>query len=179
MLRLDKERLRPFFVFDECVCCVDNRSLFSIFSMLEEQVKQDIIVAMKAKDDVSKDALRMLSAALKNEAIARRGVLSAEQELAVLLREVKRVRESIDEFRAAGRDDLVHAAQAELGVYERYVPTQMTDDELKQIVQGVIGEVGATSGADIGRVMSAVMPKVKGQADGNRVRAVATTLLGS
>ncbi|WP_258871078.1 GatB/YqeY domain-containing protein, partial [Halobacillus trueperi] len=89
--------------------------------------------------------------------------------LTVLSREVKQRNDSLHEFKEAGREDLVEGLEREIEILQVYMPKQLTDEELKQVVDETIQEVGATSKSDMGKVMSAVMPKVKGKADGTKV----------
>ena len=98
-------------------------------------------------------------------------------EIAVLQRERKRRMESAEAYRDAGRDDLAGAEEREAQVIDEYLPEQMPEDELRKIVQDAIAEAGATSQRDMGKVMSAVMPQVKGRADGKRVSAVVQEVL--
>ncbi len=95
--------------------------------------------------------------------------LTEDEELTVLSREMKQRKDSLHEFEKAGRDDLVEKLRTELTVVELYMPEQLSEEELTEIVKKAISEVGATSKAEMGKVMSAVMPKVKGKADGTLV----------
>lgn len=98
-------------------------------------------------------------------------------EIAVLQRERKRRLESAEAFREAGRDDLADAEEREAQLIDAYLPEQLSDDELRAIVGDVVAETGAASPKDMGKVMSAAMPKVKGRADGKRVSAIVKELL--
>lgn len=158
--------------------CVILLIVINNLNMLQETIKVDMIVAMKERNELVKQALRMLSAAMKNESIALKRELTVEDEIKVLSREVKRLREGAEEFAAAGRDDLAAGAKAELTVYEKYMPAQLSDEDLEGIVQGVVAEVGASSMADMGRVMGTVMGKVSGQADGGRVKNIVQKTIG-
>ncbi len=145
--------------------------------MLQETIKTDLVAAMKAGDDVKKSVLRQLMTALKNEAISLKKDLSEDDELAVVKREVKRLKEGIVEFEKADRADLADAAKAELVVLAVFMPAQMSDEELESKVKVVVEKSGATSAADMGKVMGAVMKEVGGQADGGRVREMVAKLL--
>ena len=145
--------------------------------MLQETIKTDLIAAMKAGDEVKKSTLRQLMTALKNEAISLKRDLTEDDELGVVKREVKKLKEGIVEFEKANRQDLADAAQAELTVLEVYMPAQMSDEELEAKIKEVIEQVGATSDADMGKVMGAAMKAVGSGADGGRVRDVVTRLL--
>ncbi|MGX1263681.1 uncharacterized protein YqeY [Rossellomorea marisflavi] len=135
----------------------------SLLDRLNDDMKQ----AMKNKEKEKLSVIRMLKASLQNEAIKfGKQQLSEDEELTVLSREVKQRKDSLQEFQNAGRDDLVEKLQAELTYVEIYMPKQLSEEEVSAIVQETVAEVGASSKADMGRVMGAIMPKVKGKADG-------------
>ncbi|MBC1357700.1 GatB/YqeY domain-containing protein [Listeria booriae] len=138
----------------------------SLLNQLNEDMKQ----AMRAKEKDKLSVIRMLKAALQNEAI-RLGTddLSPDDEVTILSREMKQRRDSLNEFEKAGREDLVDQLEQEIVIVEGYLPKQLSEEEIAEIVKVTIEEVGATSPADFGKVMTAVMPKVKGKADGNAV----------
>ncbi|WP_226583146.1 GatB/YqeY domain-containing protein [Halobacillus litoralis] len=137
---------------------------------ITDRLTQDMKTAMKARDKEKLSTIRMVRASLQNEAIKLgKDSLSEEEELTVLSREVKQRNDSLHEFKEAGREDLVEGLEREIEILQVYMPKQLTDEELKQIVQETVEEVGATSKSDMGKVMSAVMPKVKGRADGSKV----------
>ncbi|MFK2824412.1 GatB/YqeY domain-containing protein [Bacillus sp. B190/17] len=137
---------------------------------LLERLNDDLKQAMKSKEKEKLTVIRMLKASLQNEAIKLGSEgLTEDQELAVLSREVKQRKDSLHEFEKAGRADLVSKVQTELTYVNIYMPEQLSDEELETIVQETIVEVNASSKADIGKVMSALMPKVKGRADGGLV----------
>jgi hypothetical protein len=144
-----------------------------------DQLNDDMKAAMKAKDKDRLTTIRMIKSTIQNEEIAKGSTLDADEELAILSREKKQRLESLEEFKKANRDDLVEKIEAELEVVDQYLPQQLTDDEVKQIVQETIDEVGAESMKDMGRVMSAVMPKVKGRTDGGKVNQLVKEILSS
>ena len=125
--------------------------------------------AMKNKEKDKLSVIRMVKASLQNEAIKLGTELSEDAELTVLSREVKQRKDSLHEFDKAGREDLVEKLRTELAVVELYLPKQLSEEELSEIVKETISEVGAKSKAEMGKVMSAIMPKVKGKADGSLV----------
>src|SRR5690606_33219357 len=125
--------------------------------------------AMKNKDKEALTVIRMIRSALQNEAIKKNGPLHEEDERAVLSKELKQRKDSHQAFDKAGRHDLVKKLEFEMKVLETYLPKQLTNEELEQIIQETIAEAGATSKKDFGKVMSKVMPKVKGRADGKIV----------
>ncbi|WP_082233793.1 GatB/YqeY domain-containing protein [Halobacillus massiliensis] len=137
---------------------------------ITERLTQDMKTAMKARDKKTLSTIRMVKASLQNEAIKLgKDELSEEEELTVLSREVKQRKDSLHEFKEAGREDLVEELNEEIKILQVYMPEQLSDSELEQIVQETIQEVGASSKADMGKVMSAVMPKVKGKTEGSKV----------
>ncbi|MBP0723590.1 GatB/YqeY domain-containing protein [Bacillus sp. RG28] len=146
---------------------------------LLERLNQDMKQAMKEKNKDKLTVIRMVKASLQNEVInlGNNVTLSADQELTILTREVKQRKDSLLEFEKAGRQDLVDKIKQELLILEEYLPQQLSEDELLEIVKVTISEVGATTKADMGKVMSAVMPKVKGQADGSSVKNAVASLL--
>lgn len=136
---------------------------------LDQTLLNDMKQAMKNKDKETVSVIRMLRSALQNEAIKKNGSLSEEDELAVLSRELKQRKDSLQAFDKADRHDLVEKLEFEIKVLQNYLPKQLTNEELEQIIQETINEVGASSKKDFGKVMSTVMPKVKGRADGKIV----------
>ena len=133
---------------------------------LSEQIMSDMKEAMKARDKVRLNTVRMIKSALMNEKIKAGHDLTAEEELTVLSREKKQREESIDEFTKANRKDLADETKQELAIVESYLPKQMTEEELNQSVSSAIAEVNAQGKSDFGKVMKVLMPKIKGKADG-------------
>ncbi|EOL43253.1 GatB/YqeY domain-containing protein [Enterococcus caccae] len=140
-------------------------------------LNDDIKTAMKSKDKDTLSVLRMLKAAIQNEQIKTNRDLDGEEELSVLSREMKQRRDSLSEFEKAGRDDLADKVKIEITIVEKYMPKQLSDEEIRQIVQRVIDQTGATSSKEFGKVMAAVMPQLKGKADGNQVNTIVKELL--
>lgn len=136
---------------------------------LLERLNSDIKQAMKNKEKEKLTTIRMIKASIQNEAIKLGSELSEEEELTVLSREVKQRKDSLHEFEKAGREDLAEKIRAELQYVELYMPEQLSEEEVTEIVKQAISETGASSKAEMGKVMSAVMPKVKGKADGSLV----------
>ncbi len=137
---------------------------------LLERLNNDMKQAMKSKEKDKLSVIRMVKSSLQNEAIKLGNAeLSEEEELTVLSRELKQRKDSLHEFEKAGREDLAEKLRAELAVVELYMPEQLSEDELAEIVKATISETGATSKAEMGKVMAAIMPKVKGKADGSLV----------
>ncbi|MFC0298259.1 GatB/YqeY domain-containing protein [Geobacillus jurassicus] len=138
----------------------------SLLDRLNDDMKQ----AMKNKEKEKLSVLRMLKAALQNEAIKLgKSPLSEDEELTVLSRELKQRKDSLQEFENAGRSDLVEKVKTEIDIVQSYMPKPLTEEELRELIEQTIKEVGASSKADMGKVMGAIMPKVKGRADGSLV----------
>ena len=133
---------------------------------LSEQIMSDMKEAMKARDKIRLNTVRMIKSALMNEKIKAGHDLTAEEELTVLSREKKQREESIDEFTKANRKDLADETKQELAIVESYLPKQMTEEELNQAVSSAIAKVNAQGKSDFGKVMKVLMPKIKGKADG-------------
>jgi uncharacterized protein len=136
---------------------------------LLERLNNDMKQAMKNKEKDKLSVVRMIKASVQNETIKLGHDLSEEDELTVLSRELKQRKDSLHEFEKAGREDLVEKIRIELTFVELYMPKQLSEEELSEIVKSTITEVGANSKAEMGKVMAAIMPKVKGKADGSLV----------
>ncbi|MEK5441782.1 MULTISPECIES: GatB/YqeY domain-containing protein [unclassified Fredinandcohnia] len=137
---------------------------------LLERLNNDMKTAMKNKEKDKLSVIRMVKAALQNEGIKLgTNELSEEAELTVLTRELKQRKDSLREFSNAGREDLVNKIQTEIEILEVYLPEQLSEEELVEIVKATVQEVNASSKADMGKVMAAIMPKVKGKADGSLI----------
>ncbi|MCP8967171.1 GatB/YqeY domain-containing protein [Ectobacillus ponti] len=145
----------------------------SLLDRLNDDMKQ----AMKNKEKEKLSVIRMVKAALQNEAIKLQRPLTDEDELTVLTREGKQRKDSLLEFEKAGREDLVDKIKGEIAILETYLPEQLTEEELTAIIRGVIEQLGASSKADMGKVMGAVIPKVKGKTDGSLVNKLVSQLL--
>lgn len=137
--------------------------------MLREKIAEDMRAAMKARESTRVATLRMAMAAVKNAQVEAGHELDDDEVVGVLTKEAKKRRESISAYQDAGRDDLVEVETAELAVLEVYLPEQLSDEELSEIVDAAIAEAGASDATEMGRVMKLVMPKVRGRADGATV----------
>lgn len=140
--------------------------------MLQQDLTNDLKTAMKAHDKIALDTIRMIKASLKNAEIAAGHELTADEELQVLATEMKQRKDSKAEFEKGGREDLIEKLDAEMAIVEKYLPAQLSRDEISAIVDETIAEVGASSKADFGKVMKTLMPKVKGRADGATINAL-------
>jgi len=145
---------------------------------LSERLNEDMKTFMKSGDKFALSVVRMLRSAVKNAEIDARKTLSDAEVLDVLAREVKQRKDALQDFEKAGRTDLAEQAKAELEIIQRYLPQPLTEEELTRLVEETIRETGASSKADMGKVMGALMPKVKGRADGKQVNAVVQRMLG-
>ncbi len=146
---------------------------------LTEQLQADMKTAMRGGDTHRRDTLRMVIAAAQNAAKEKRQPLTDEEALEVITREVKKRRESIEAFHAAGRDDLADKEQAEIEVLSPYLPEQLGEEEVRALVVAAVAATGASSPRDMGRVMSQLMPTVKGRADGKLVSRLVNEELAS
>jgi len=144
---------------------------------LSERLNEDMKQAMKSQDKFKLSTIRMVRAAIKNLEIDLKRTLNDEEVLEILGREIKQRKDSLQEFTKAGRDDLAVNLKAEIELIGQYLPVQLTEEEIKVIVQQTIQETGASSKADMGKVMSALMPKVKGRADGKIVNQTVSQFL--
>jgi uncharacterized protein len=137
----------------------------SLIARIEDELKQ----ATLARDAERRDALRLILSALRGAEKELQRPLKDDEELQVLQRERKRRTEAAEAFRAGDRDEQAEAEERELAVLEEFMPTPLSEEEIEEIVDDVIAEVGATSMRDLGRVMADVMPQVAGRADGSTV----------
>lgn len=144
---------------------------------LLDTLKSDMIKAMKARDKDTLSVVRMLKAAVQNEQIEVGHDLTPDEEIGVLNREYKQRKESLAEFKKAGRDDLIAKTEAEMKVVEKYLPKQLSDEEVKAKVEEIIKQLNASSMKDFGKVMGASMKALKGQADGQLVNKTVKSLL--
>jgi uncharacterized protein YqeY len=138
---------------------------------LKARLQADLNTAMKARDELTTATLRMALTAVTTEEVAGKQAreLSDDEVLKVLAREGKKRREAAEAYDAAGRDELAARERAEGGVLERYLPTQLDDAELSELVRAAIAEAGASGPQQLGAVMKLVQPKVAGRADGRRI----------
>jgi uncharacterized protein YqeY len=135
-------------------------------------IEDEIKGAMKARDGDRRDALRLILNALKSSEKELQRPLSEDEELQVLQRERKRRVEAAEAFRSGGREAQAEAEERELAILEEFMPAPLSEEELVDIVDDVIAEVGATSMGDLGRVMADVMPQIAGRADGSVVSQI-------
>lgn len=141
-------------------------------------VRAAMVEAMKAKDKERKDSLSMLLSALKNAEIDKRSPLTEEEENAVVKKEIKQTKETL-ETAPADRTDIIEEAKKRMAVYQEFAPADMTVDQIKKIIQGVLAELGIETAApkDKGKIMKVLMPLVKGKADGKVVNEVLAEMM--
>jgi len=139
---------------------------------IKERLKEDMKEALKAKDKVRLSTIRMLQSLIKNAEIEKRGELSEEEVISLLMKYAKQRREAIELYEKGGRQDLVEKERKELEIVESYLPKQMDEEEIRELVKEAIKATGASSLKDIGKVMQYLMPKVKGRADGSTVSKI-------
>ncbi|MCL6549336.1 MAG: GatB/YqeY domain-containing protein [Alicyclobacillus sp.] len=144
---------------------------------LSQRLSDDMKQAMKDKDKLRLSVIRMVRAAVRNREIEIGAELSDEEVLAVIEKELKQRRDSLQAFESAGRTDLAAEAKAEIAVLTEYLPEQLTEDQIRQLAQEIIAQVGAVGKSDIGKVMSQLMPKIRGKADGRLAQQVVQSLL--
>lgn len=149
--------------------------------LLSEKISTDLTAAMKARDSETTATLRIAVAAIRNARVAEghTGEVTDEEVLELLAREAKRRAEAAEAYEAAGRDELAAKELRELEILRRYLPAELGDEELAAIVDEAVSATGAQAPGDLGKVMSAVMPRVKGRADGKRVNALVRERLGA
>lgn len=149
--------------------------------MVKDQLTADLKEAMRAKDAVRLRTIRSLRAALLEKEIAERtggeAELTEAQEQAVLQKQAKQRRDAIEQYEAAGREDLAAKEREELAVIETYLPEQLDDEAIRTVITALIAETGATSMRDIGKVMGPAVQKLKGRADGRRINEIVRALL--
>ena len=143
-----------------------------------DEVRSAMMAAMKAKDKDTKESLSMLLGALKNKAIDKRADLTEEEEIQVILKEIKQTKETL-EMTPADRTDIIEECKKRIAVLEQYAPKMMGEEEIKAIITETLAEVGieAPTAKDKGKIMKVLMPKVKGKADGKLVNDIFTTFL--
>lgn len=149
---------------------------------IKERLNEDMKSAMRAasadpEQRIRLSTIRLLNAEIKNAEILKKKELTDDEILEIIQRQVKRRKEAIEQYRKGNREDLAEKEEKEIAVLNNYLPEQFTDDELRALIKEAIQETGATSPREMGKVMSNLMPKVRGKADGKRVSELASELL--
>lgn len=145
---------------------------------LKDALQTSLKEAMRAKDSERRNVIRLVQSAIKQVEVDERKELDNDDVMSILQKEAKKRRESIVELEKADRPDDVESEKFELSVIEEFLPKQLTEDELKPIVQAAVDEVGATSMKEMGQIMRIVMPQVEGRADGRQVNKIVKEILG-
>ena len=147
--------------------------------ILHQRLDEDLKAAMKGGDSAKVSTLRMLKAAMGNQAIQKGKATLDEPEIVEVIRsQIKQHQESVEAFTKGNRPDLAKKEARELEILKGYLPAEMTEKELKDLIQGTLQELGVKGPAAMGQVMKALMPKVAGRADGKRVSQLVKELLG-
>lgn len=143
-----------------------------------DEVRSDMVASMKAGDKATKDTLSLLLSALKNKAIDKRADLTPEEETQVILKEIKQIKETL-EMTPSDRTDIIDECKTRLTVLEKYAPKMMDEDEIRTIVSSTLAEIGleTPTAKYKGKIMKALMPKVKGKADGKLVNEIVTSFM--
>ncbi len=144
---------------------------------LKEQLTTDMKEAMKSHDKDRLAVIRMVRGAIRQQEIDGQKELSDEDVIAVMSKEIKMRKDSIEEFKKGGREDLIAKTQAEIDVLMPYMPAQLSEDEVRELVKAAVAETGAATPKDMGKVMGVLMPKVKGRADGKLVNTLVRSML--
>lgn len=144
---------------------------------LKERLAQDLKLSMKAKDTVKKNTVTTIRAAIKQIEVDKRIELDDDGVTEVISKELKKRKDVLPEYEKSGRDDLINQLKTEIEIIMGYLPSQLSSDELDEIVKQAVEATGAYTMKDMGKIMAEVMPKVKGRADGRMVNEVARKYL--
>lgn len=147
-------------------------------SAIKQNLNDDLKKAIKGRDKLRCSTIRLLVAAIQNAEIAKRAPLEEAELLGIIAKEVRKHKESIDAFKQGNRQDLVTHEEAEMSILQEYMPEQISREEIIAAARQVISEVGAQGLQDKGKVMSQLIPRLKGKADGREINTVVTELLG-
>jgi len=144
---------------------------------LLEQLRKDVFEAMKNKEQERLDILQIAVASIKNEELKKGEALIEDEEVKVLRTEVKKIKEAVEQYRGAGRNDLADHDQKQIDILESYLPNLMSDEEIEKIVRAKALETGAQSMRDMGKLMGVVMKEIGANADGNKVKEIVQKVL--
>lgn len=139
---------------------------------LKELLMEDLKDSMRNKETLKKDTITMVRAAIQQKEIDNKIELSEEDIIEIISKEVKDRRDSIEDFKKGNREDLVEKTEQEIEILLKYLPEQLTEEELKSLVMETIEKTGAKSMRDMGKIMGSIMPKIKGRADGGMVSEI-------
>jgi uncharacterized protein YqeY len=144
---------------------------------IEQKLRDDLKTAMRERDDMRKTTIRLTLAALKNAQVAKNAGLTEDEEIAVLSRETKQLRDAIVEFERGKRGDLVAESTAQIEILQEYLPQALSEQEVIELARAAIAETGAATPKQMGQVMRVLMPQVRGRADGKVVSQIVSALL--
>lgn len=144
---------------------------------LLETLRKDVFLAMKNKEQEKLDILQIAMAGIKNEEIKKGEPISEEEEIKVLRTEVKKIKEAIEQYKGAGRNDLADHDQKQVDILEKYLPSMMGDEDIEKIVKSKVTEIGAVGMRDMGKLMGVVMKEIGASADGTRVKEIVQKVL--
>lgn len=145
---------------------------------LKDQIQKDLIENMKAKNEAAVGAIRMLKTSIMKFETAGEAKTANDEEIIQLVnKEIKQRKDSIEQFEKGNRPELAAKEKAEMAFLEKYMPAQMSEDEIKTIIKEGMSATGASTKADLGKLMGAIMPKVKGKADGGLVNRLVQSML--
>ena len=144
---------------------------------LKEQLKTDMKEAMKAKDTLTRDTIRLIMSAIKQVEVDERREVGEDELLKIIQKGIKQREDAINFAKEGGRDDLVEQNQKEIDILVKYLPKQLSDDELKEVVVTIVEKVGASSMKDMGKVMGVATKELAGKADGKRINQIVKEIL--
>jgi len=139
---------------------------------MKKKLMEDMKKYMKEKNKIALNTVKMVNAEIKKQEIDKQKELSDEEVISVIEKQIKNRKDSAEQYKNAGREDLAEQEEEEIKVLIKYLPEQLSKEEIEKIVDEIIKEIGAESKSDFGKVMGKIMPKVKGKADGNLVKKI-------
>lgn len=145
---------------------------------IKDKLKEDLKTAMKEKDSIRKNVVQLIKAGVLQVEKDKQITLDDDGVLDVIAKQLKQRRDSLPDYEKSGREDLIAQLKKEMDILMEYLPQQLTREELVEIVKAAVEETGAATIKDMGKIMSAVMPKTKGRADGRQINEIARELLG-
>ena len=144
---------------------------------IEQRLRDDLKTAMRERDVMRRTTIRLALAALKNASVAKNADLTEDEQIAVLSKETKQLKDAIVDFERGKREDLVAEATAQIDILQTYLPQALSEQEVMQLARSAISQTGASSPKQMGQVMGVLMPQVRGRADGKRVSEIVRALL--
>ena len=144
---------------------------------LHDRLSGDLKESLKSGNSIKCSVIRLLKSAVKYREIEKKAPLSDDEVIEVIMSGIKQRRDSIEQFSKGGRSDLVEKESTEIGILQAYLPQPLTDEELADEVKAVMKEVGATSAKDMGKIMKALMPRLKGRAEGTKISSIVKELM--